>query len=219
MCMHLDPVRWASLHTQMDLVNALLDDNDDSDGDGGGGGGDTRGRRGETETEAEGEAREAAQCLAMAEAVLSEEGSADLAARLRCSGHWGLLPQRGAGGRKKSAAEAAGNGGGASEEPEEDDEAAAAEDEAGPGDGDEDACPVGAGAGAGAGAEESGPERHRRLARDTAGTVLLWLLCLQVRACMWWCGAYDPPRLMIYPCLCPLISASMSQHRAAAAAT
>ena len=107
----------------MDLVNALLDDTDDGDEDSGGGG--TRGRRGETETEteAEGEAREAAQCLAMAEAVLSEEGSAELTARLRCSGHWGLLPQRGVGGRKKSAAEAAGTGGGgASEEPEEDDE-------------------------------------------------------------------------------------------------
>jgi hypothetical protein len=169
----------------MDLVNALLDDTDDGDGDGGGGG--ARGRRGETETEAEGEAREAAQCLAMAEAVLSEEGSAELAARLRCSGHWGLLPQRGVGGREKLAAEAAGTGGGgASEEPEEDDEAAAAEEEAGPGDGDEDACPVGAGTGA----EESGPERHRRLARDTAGTVLLWLLCMQVRACMWWCSAF-----------------------------
>jgi hypothetical protein len=167
----------------MDLVNALLDDTDDGDedGGGGGGGGGTRGRRGETE--AEGEAREAAQCLAMAEAVLSEEGSAELTARLRCSGHWGLLPQRGVGGRKKSAAEAAGTGGGggASEEPEEEDEAAAAEEEAGPGDGDEDASPVGAGVGVGA--EESGPERHRRLARDTAGTVLLWLLCLQVRSC------------------------------------
>ena len=162
---------------QMDLIHALLDDGDNN-------GSESESER-RHEAEADVEAREAAQCLAMAEAVLGEgsgpaaargqEGSGalgELAARLRCSGHAGLLPQRNNsnGSRRPTLAAADASAGGGGADAEDDVEAVEEEVEVGAAEG-----PPSGGAG------ESGPGRHRRLARDTAGTVLLWLLCLQVR--------------------------------------